>query len=105
MEPLDDKDLNELLQQWEAPGAPRGLWRRVNARRGSWWTWLLRGSIRVPVPVGAAVVLLATIWVYSATSSGLNAPPPPPQAPSVSVSLADFEPVEQIEPRIIRVQR
>jgi hypothetical protein len=103
MEPLDDKDLNELLRQWEAPSAPRGLWRRVNARRGSWWTWLLRGSIRVPVPVGAAAVILAAVWLYSTTSTDLDVPTPAPQAPSVS--LADFHPVAQLEPRIIKVQQ
>jgi hypothetical protein len=103
MEPLDDKDLKDLLGQWEAPPAPRGLWRRIDSRRGSWWTWLLTGSIRVPVPVGAAIVILAAGWIYSTSSSDLGAPTPPPQAPSVS--LADFHPVEQLEPRIIKVQR
>jgi hypothetical protein len=103
MEPLDDKDLKDLLGQWEAPPAPRGLWRRIDSRRGSWWTWLLTGSIRVPVPVGAAIVVLAAAWIYSTPSPDLTMPAPPPQAPSVS--LADFHPVVQLEPRIIKVQR
>lgn len=103
MGPLDDKDLSELLSRWDAPGAPRGLWRRINSRRGSWWTWLLTGSIRVPVPVGAAIVILAAVWIYSTPSPDPTPPTPPPPAPSVS--LADFHPVEQLEPRIIKVQR
>jgi hypothetical protein len=103
MEPLDDKDLSELLREWEAPRAPRGLWRRVNARRGSWWRWLLTGSIRVPVPVGAAVAILAAIWIYSTSAPDVTTPPPPPRAPLVS--LADFHPVAEIEPRIIKVQQ
>lgn len=63
MEPLDDKELSQLLHEWTAPPAPASLGRRVLSPRGSWWWWWwLTGTIRIPVPVGrcagGAVVLL-----------------------------------------------
>ena len=100
MEPLDDRELNQLLHEWTAPPAPASLRRRVSARRGSWWRWLLTGTIRIPVPVGIAVVVAAAVWVYSSAS----ARPPVPQ-PAASVSLADFQPVLQLEPRVVGGQK
>jgi len=97
MEPLDDKELSELLRRWEAPAAPPGLKRRVLTRRGSWWRWLLTGTICVPVPVGGATVVLLALWIYSSVPAR-----PPATPPAASVSLADFQPVEQLEPMIIR---
>lgn len=105
MEPLDDKELNQLLQTWEAPAAPQSLAdrvvpvRRSLGRRWSWWSWwrwLLTGSIRVPVPIGVAIVGLLALWFYFARQ-------PVPAAPQVkgTVSLADFRPVEQLEPVIV----
>jgi hypothetical protein len=92
MEPLDDKELQQLLRQWEPPAAPPSLRRRVFQRRQSGWRWLLRGTIRVPVPVGLAAVLLVVLWAYSALSPRL------PSRQPVGVSLADFQPVMQLEP-------
>ena len=92
MEPNDQK-LNELLHKWEAPPAPSSLTRRVFPRQ-VWWQWLWSGSIRVPVPVGlAALVAAGALWLWNR---------PVVSVPQKPVSLADFRPVEQLEPRIIR---
>ena len=99
MEPLDDEELSQLLRQWTAPPAPASLGPRIRPRR-SWWRWLVTGTVRIPVPVGIAAVVLAALWVYSSGASRRAAPRPAP-----SVSLADFQPVMQLEPRVIGAQR
>ena len=57
---MDDRELNRLLREWKAPDAPPHL-RHRRANR-SWLDWLLTGAIRVPVPVGLAVLVLAVVW-------------------------------------------
>lgn len=68
--------------------------------RATGWRWLLTGTIRVPVPVGAAAVLLAGAWIYASGGDSTLLP-----APAPTVSLADFRPVAQIEPVILGGQR
>ena len=69
MEPLNDDELNQLLARWKAPDAPAGLAARVLPQRGPWWSWLLNGSIRIPVPIGLAIVAAIVIfWIYSSGS-------------------------------------
>ena len=64
MEPLNEKELNQLLRVWEAPSAPKGLRSPAGVARAAWWRWLFTGSIRIPVPaVAAAAVVLVAIWV------------------------------------------
>jgi hypothetical protein len=103
MEPLDDEELSQLLRQWTAPPAPASLGRRIRSRRGPSWRWLLTGTIRIPVPVGiAAAVVLVALWVYASPSTRRAVPQP---EPAPSVSLADFQPVVQLEPLIIGAQK
>jgi hypothetical protein len=101
MEPLDDKELNQLLRTWEAPGAPKSLERRLFRGRSPWWAWLFTGTIRVPVPVGvAALIAILLLFHYWKT------PSPTPAAPAArSVSLADFQPVEHLEPVVVGDQK
>ena len=73
MDPLNEKELSSLLRRWKSPEAPSSLRGVVLPRRLSWWRWLMTGTIRIPVPLGVA-----------ATNT-----------------LADFQPVRQLEPRII----
>ena len=100
MEPLDDEELSELLRQWTAPPAPATLGPRIGFQRVPWWRWLLTGTVRIPVPVGLAAVVLVALWFYSAASTRETVPQPAPP-----VSLADFRPVEQLEPRIVGTQK
>lgn len=98
MQPLDDQELNGLLKEWKAPLAPASLGRRVLPQPVSRWKWLITGSIRVPVPLGIAAVLLLVLWVVFRQT----APPPAVQTPPGS-TLADFQPVEQLEPSLVEV--
>lgn len=94
---MDDRDLNQLLREWKAPGAPPHL--KAPRPRPSWLAWLLTGSIRVPVPVGIAAALLVAFWLYTSR----NTPPEltqPASNPPV-VSLVDFQPVERVEIRVV----
>jgi|SRR5579862_3919874 len=97
MEPLNDKELSSLLQQWKAPPAPAGLSEKFFPGGGTlpWWRRLWRGSIRVPVPLGVVLIALLTLSAWFGLS---HRSPVPPRA----VSLADFQPVKQLQPRIIR---
>jgi hypothetical protein len=98
MEPLDDNELNKLLRQWEAPAAPPSLKQRVFPNKTtSLWSWLLNGSVRVPVPVALAAALLIGLWIYH------SRPADPPRAAGqpATVSLTDFRPVHQLEPVLV----
>ena len=97
MEPLNDRELNRVLEQWRAPAAPAGLARKVLPHRANAWQWLVHGTIRVPVPVGLAVLLLVAAALFFR-------PPAPVARPTVAqptVSLTDFQPVRQLQPRLI----
>jgi len=100
MEPLNDDELNRLLAQWKAPNAPPSLDRKV-LPRPSWWRWMLSGTIRVPVPVGVAALVALGVWLYF--SGAAARPVSRPEA--VPVTLADFQPVKQLEPRIVRTTK
>jgi hypothetical protein len=96
MEPLSEKELSQLLRQWKAPAAPAGLTHRVMPQAWSRWRWLLTGSVRVPVPVGIVAVLALVVWILW----GRSTPEPVAQSPGSS-TLADFQPVEQLQPTIV----
>ena len=95
MEPLDDRELDRILQQWQAPGAPPSLSAKV-LPPSQWWQWLTKGTIRVPVPVGIALLLAIAAFLYFRVPEK-----PVATQPARSVSLSDFQPVKQLEPRII----
>ena len=97
MEPLNDHELNRLLEQWRAPGAPASLTGRVMVRRRSWWQWLYGGTIRVPVPVGLAILALLAAALFFRQPVRVARP----ATGQATVSLSDFQPVGELEPRII----
>jgi hypothetical protein len=90
MEPLNDDQLNEFLREWKAPGAPDYLEARI-FQRPAWWKWLLTGSIRVPVPavLGLLIVLAGIVWAMHKPAAANN-------------GIADFQPVKELKPRVIR---
>jgi hypothetical protein len=115
MEPLNDKELSQILEQWKAPGAPPNLemprQREPKAARSAyegWWSvpltrtthslfaWFVNGSIRIPVPVGVAILIALLLWVYSREAAKPVATPA-----AKPVSLGDFQPVKQLQPRVI----
>ena len=98
MEPMDDKELGQLLRRWKAPETPSSLTRRVLPPKTSGWRWLITGSIRIPVPLGVAAILILVVWMLLDRKP---APEPIAQPVSDSSTLADFQPVRQLEPRIL----
>jgi hypothetical protein len=97
MEPLNDRELNQLLEQWRAPAAPPSLAARVLPAKTSGWQWLYRGTIRVPVPVGLAILALLAAFLFFRPPARAVRPP----AARPTVSLSDFQPVGQLQPRLI----
>jgi len=96
MEPLDENELNQLLRKWEAPPATHTLKGRIFPAQKSWWRWLLTGTVRVPVPIALAAAVLVALWIhYSRPAS------PPRVAQPATVSLADFQPVRQLQPVVV----
>jgi hypothetical protein len=112
-EPLTDSQLSSLLKKWSV-AAPADLEGRVMRARGklsgsgqerSWWRFLLKGYIRVPVPVICCLTVLMVVMVWRSTrlavacvgeNSGLQAIPaiaaktaPAPAARSVGACTAD----------------
>ena len=79
---MDDQELNRLLREWKAPGAPPHL--QPPRVQESWLRWLVAGRIRVPVPALAALVL-----VTAGTSIWATSRPEPAPAPQTSARLAD----------------
>jgi hypothetical protein len=96
MEPLNDNELNEFLAQWEAPPAPTAL-KPPREPRPEWFDWLIRGSIRVPVPAGLLAIVILVVSVYWAVWARQAI-----DRPARTVTLSDFQPVKQLQPRIIR---
>jgi quercetin dioxygenase-like cupin family protein len=54
---MNDQELNRLLREWTAPDAPPNL--RPRRARASQLRWLVTGTIRVPVPVALALLVIA----------------------------------------------
>ncbi|MEO8097981.1 MAG: hypothetical protein ABI811_09795 [Acidobacteriota bacterium] len=95
MEPLNDDELKRALGEWRAPSAPASLERKVLPRE-PWWKWVMTGSIRIPVPVLVAVA--AAVLAYVA----MTRQPPPQPVRAGTVSLADFQPVQDAQPLVFR---
>jgi hypothetical protein len=106
---MDDGELSRILQEWKAPGAPATLRDRVRSpvaptlpSRQTFGRWLLTGTVRVPVPVGVAAIIVLAFWMYSRAA---DTPVPMPQVPQAApVTLADFQPVARLEPKIVGEQ-
>ena len=99
MEHHDDPQLRKLLHEWRVPDAPASLDARGLGPSHSWWRFLLTGQIRVPVPVGLAV-LAALIWMTAFLARDRWRPPAEPVRSAFN--LKDFQPVQQVEVRVIR---
>ena len=67
---MDDRELNRLLREWKAPDAPPHL--RPRRAHGSRLRWLVTGTIRVPVPVALAALLLVALWIGDIDASGTD---------------------------------
>jgi hypothetical protein len=98
MEPFDDGDLKPLLRKWRAPEPPDHLRTSTFAARpASRWAWLLTGSVRIPVPAIAALVVLL-VWLAAGRWSPALREDISSEQP---VSLADFHPPAEMRVRIV----
>ena len=87
---MEDQELNRLLREWKAPDAPPRLGpRRAHGLR---LRWLVTGTIRVPVPVALAALLLAAVWIPGRQFSMRPAPTSPTETskPRPSGELARY---------------
>ena len=69
---MDDRELNRLLGEWTAPDAPPDL--RPRPAQGSRLRWFGTGTIRVPVPVALAALVLAGFWGVSMWPEQVSTP-------------------------------
>ena len=69
---MDDQELNRLLREWTAPDAPPDL-QPPRAPR-SRLRWLITGTIRVPVPVALAALLVLAVWIASTRTGTASTP-------------------------------
>lgn len=96
MEPMSDRDLDELLTGWRAPCVPESLERRVlKANSRSWKSWLFRGRIQIPVPVAVIFICIVAVLL------GFMARSPRPAGSRIANS-GDLQPVKHLEIRIVR---
>ena len=97
----DDLELDRMLRQWPAPGAPPSLRAKVLPQPSQWWQWLTKGTVRVPVPLGIAMLVALAAFFYSFRTHLPMTEVPTAVQPAKCVTLADFQPVKQLEPRVI----
>ncbi len=85
MPEMNDEELSRLLREWMAPPTPPEIRRRVFAEEttasSSWRVW-------AALSLAAAAVVLLVVLVMRT-----------PRGPS---TLADFEPVKELKPRIVK---
>jgi hypothetical protein len=98
MEPTNDPQLSRLLKEWQMAGAPPSLDARVLGRPKRWWSFLLMGSIRLPVPVGLAIA----VGLLAMAAALMRQPPAALDPGAPVVSLVDFRPAEDLNVRVIR---
>ena len=67
MEHDDNDQLHRLLQEWKTPPLSAALDKRVLSLRRSPWSFLLHGSVRVPMPVMSGLILMLAfgVWRYA----------------------------------------
>jgi hypothetical protein len=104
MDPLNDKELDELLRKWEAPAAPRSLKSPLEQRRWPLWPRSFRYSNWIPVP---AVALVAALLAYLAVSNlpgtrpgaGERKTEPAPISDETRPELPEVRPQPQPQPQ------
>ena len=102
--------LDGLLREWKSPAPPDEMDRRIksayrSAMRPSVWRrfWKMRVSIPAPVLVPAALAILALLlWLRPHASVPVPVPEPTAVQPATRVTLADFQPVQQLEPHVVK---
>ncbi|HUP02696.1 MAG TPA: hypothetical protein VMU19_01825 [Bryobacteraceae bacterium] len=66
---LTDAELDRLLRKWDAPPVPARLRAAIFPdSAGPWWRRAWRGSLRVPIPVAAALAFAAALGVWQGSA-------------------------------------
>ncbi len=117
---MNDDELQEALQKWEAPPPGASVDKRVlaayrkNYARIPLWRRMLAARISVPVPVAALLLIATAAWLAlpsrQASAPAQPAPvairpaPAPAREPVMAQQLRieDFRPVVRPELRVIR---
>jgi len=93
---LSDRELDEILRQWESPEPPARLRTALFPETARpWWQRMWGTSIHIPVPLGAALVTAAValaVWRW----------PSPPVAPPTRIERVE---VPVMQERIVTVYR
>jgi len=105
----EDSELKRLLASWQTPECSGGLDQRALAsyrrhfNRGRLWRRWLAGSIRIPVPVVAAAVLLicATSFLAARKATSFSIEPPPMVTPTKFVQVPVPVTQEKCSPRVL----
>jgi hypothetical protein len=116
-EVVRDRELDRLLDDWTVPALPDSLDRRVSAsyrtlmRRPPLWRRFFTSSLRVPLPVAVAVLLLLVfaLWAPHGKSTPTMQVVVPQGATahfaaagsSEKGSLAGFEPVAEMNVTVV----
>src|SRR5215471_14545343 len=113
----EDPELNRLLGSWQAPESSGELdelvlasYRRHINRgrlwRGRLWRRWLAGSIRIPVPIAAAAVLLlcATSFLAARKATSFSIESMPAVSPTKFVQVPFTVTQEKIVTRVIRLK-
>jgi len=102
--------LDALLREWKSPEPAEELDRRItsayrSAMRPSVWRrfWKMRVSVPAPFLVPAAVVIVGLfLYLRPHPAVPVRVPEPAALQPATRVTLADFQPVPQLEPHILK---
>jgi hypothetical protein len=108
----EDAELNRLLSSWQTPETSGGLDQRVltsyrrHFNRGRSWRRWLAGSIRIPVPIAAAAVLLlcATSFLAARKATSVSIVNPPAAVPMKIVEVQVPVVQEKIVTRVVYKQ-
>ena len=96
MEPMSDRDLDDLLATWRAPSVSQDLERRIfQYQNRRWLMWLLKGQIQLPVPALALIICTVVILIALAASK-------PVMRDSSGARSEGLQPVKHLQVRIIR---
>jgi hypothetical protein len=102
MEPLNDDELKHAISSWRAPTTPHHLRGRIFGARRPWWEWLFTGTIRVPIPVCAVLVVLLAWIAWQRSVPEATGPSSDRQG---EVTLADFQPDTEVQVRVVGARR
>jgi hypothetical protein len=83
MEP-NDPQLRDLLREWQTPAISPSLEERVLKPRRHWSTFLLHGSIQVPLPV---VYCLLALLIFAGWRMSARTPQTAPCAANCNQAL------------------